>query len=271
MTRKKTGTEVVKWEEELAKQADVAAKSEASTGAGQFFSVRSGVLQFDGAPMPGNQMAVVIVDSIFENIYYDEDFDPDSPTSPACFAFGRDEDELAPHEEAVGKQNDTCAGCPNNEWGSADKGRGKACKNTRRIALVPAGSYDGKGNLELFEDVEHYETTPIAFMKLPVTSVRGWATFVKNTANVLRRPPHGVVTRVSVVPDPKSQFKIMFEVVDELPNELIGAVMKRREEAIGIIDFPYKATPEEEKPTKVKNNAKLRGVKKPEAKKTFKR
>ena len=63
-TTKKSGTAVANWDEELAKQAQVAAAVEANTGSGQFFSVRGGILQFDGAPLPGNQAAVVIVDSI---------------------------------------------------------------------------------------------------------------------------------------------------------------------------------------------------------------
>lgn len=241
---KKPGTAITNWDEQLAAQADVAAAQEVSVGGGQFFSVKGGMLQFDGAPLPGNQAAVVIVDSILENVYYEGNYDPDAPQAPSCFAFGRDDDEMEPHESVdktpeFERQHDTCSGCPMNVFGSAVVGRGKACRNTRRLALIPAGSYTAKGDLDMFDDEDHFRKTPIAFMKLPVTSVKGYATFVKQVSGALRRPPHGVFTRISVVPDAKTQFKVMFEVLDKIPNELMGAVMQRHEEAGPIIEFPY--------------------------------
>ena len=66
---KGTGTAITKWEEELAKQADVASAMEANAGGGQFFSLKSGILSWQDAPLPGNQMAVIIVDGILENVF----------------------------------------------------------------------------------------------------------------------------------------------------------------------------------------------------------
>ena len=145
-TEASTGTALVKWEEELAKQAEVAAGMEANVGGGQFFSMQGGQLKFNDNPVPGNQMAVIILDHILENVFYDGDFDPNNPQPPTCFAFGRSDDDMAPHETVVAEgqaQNETCNGCPFNQWGSADKGRGKACRNTRRLAMIPAGTLDG--------------------------------------------------------------------------------------------------------------------------------
>ena len=244
-TEAETGTAVINWEEELAKQAEAAAAAEPVTGGGQFFSIKSGILQFDGQPLPGNQACVIIVDAIYENVFYGEEYDPDSPQGPTCFAFGRADDEMAPHELVVaGKgtfeaQHEECEGCPMNEWGSASRGKGKACRNTRRLALLPAGTYDNKGNLDVFDDLEHFQKTALAYLKLPVTSVKGYATFVSQTAAVLKRPPHAVLTRVSVVPDPKTQFKVLFEALDKVPNELIPTLMERHQGAKALIDFPY--------------------------------
>lgn len=261
----KKGTAVANWDEELARQADVAAGMEANTGGGQFFSVKGGILQFDDAPLPGNQAAVVIVDSILENVYFEGEYDPSTPQAPTCFAFGRDETELEPHDSVdktpeFERQAAECSGCPMNVFGSADRGRGKACRNTRRLALIPAGSYDAKGNLDLFDDEDHFRKTPIAFMKLPVTSVRGYAAFVKQVASALRRPPHGVIARLSVTPDPKSQFKVNFEVIDKVPNDLMSAVMQRHTDAEAVIEFPY--TPVDDtppaKPTRGKPAGKTR-------------
>jgi hypothetical protein len=160
-----TGTEIVDWEAQMRRQAEIAAGAQRSAGGGgKFFSTQAGVLQFDGTPLPGNQMAVIILADIMENSYYDGPFDPDTPASPVCFAFGHDEEDMEPHEKVdqdayFTRQNPQCHDCPRNEWGSADVGRGKACKNVMRLALIPAGQYKGKGTgrnqtfeLELYDD-----------------------------------------------------------------------------------------------------------------------
>jgi hypothetical protein len=244
---------LVRWDEELAKQADVSAAMEANAGGGQFFSLKAGVLIWQDAPMPDNQMAVVIVDHIFENVFYEGRYDADNPQGPVCFAFGRDDAKLTPHQLVVDAGNaqygaaKLCAGCPQNEFGTAETGRGKACKNTRRLALLPAGNF-AKGQFKLIEDEEHYLSTRIGYLKLPITSVKGFAGFVKQVAGTLRRPPHGIVAKVKVVPDPKSQFMVLFEPLMNVPDELMGAIMKRREEIMPVIDFPYLPREEEAAP-----------------------
>src|SRR4051794_18033923 len=101
-TRKKaaeTGTEVVDWEAQMRADAEIAAGAQRSSGGGgKFFSTQAGVLQFDGNPLPGNQMAVIVLADIMENSYYDEPFNPSVPASPKCFAFGHDEADMEPHE-----------------------------------------------------------------------------------------------------------------------------------------------------------------------------
>lgn len=247
-------TAVATWDEELARQAELAAGMEASTSTGQFFSLRGGQLSWNDAPLPGNQMAVVILDAVLENVFYEGAYDPDTPQGPTCFAFGRDDKTMSPHPIVVEANNSQagtsglCAGCEMNEFGSADTGRGKACRNTRRLAMIPAGSFDHNGKLDLIEDPDHYATTAIGYMKLPVTSVKGYAAFVKQVAGALRRPPHGIVARVKVVPDPSSQFKVVFEPLISLPNELMAPIMDRHEEAKGAIEFPYQLNDESAPP-----------------------
>ena len=256
MATKKTGTQVAKWDEELARQAELAAKMEANAGGGQFFTTKGGVLAWQDAPMPGNQMAVVILDHIMENVYYEGAFDPDNPSSPTCFAFGRDDAKMTPHQTVVDAGNaqygaaKLCQGCPMNEFGTAIVGKGKACKNTRRLAMIPAGQFDQRGRFQLTNDEEHFETTTVGFMKLPVTSVKGYAGFVKQVAGALRRPPHGIITKVHVKPDPKNQYVVLFEPIQNVPDNLMAAVMKRHEEVKSVIEFPYQLGDGEEKPKK---------------------
>jgi len=239
----KSANALTPWQEQLARDAAVAAEMEQNSGGGQFFSTKGGILAFNDAPMKNNEMAVIILDTIMENVFYDGTYNPDVASSPLCFAFGRDEATMKPHENAIkngSEQFDKCKGCPMNEFGTANVGKGKACRNTRRLALMSAGGFDDQGRFRQIDDVEHYESIgAMGMMKLPVTSIKGYAAFVKQVAGVLLRPPHGIFTKVKVIPDPKTQFKVIFEALGPIPDEFMPAVMKRNLEAKAIIEQPY--------------------------------
>ena len=245
----KARKQVAKWDEELAKYAQKAAEMEMNSGGGQMFSTKSGVLSWQGMPLPNNEMAVIILDHIFETVYYEGEYDPDYPQNPVAFALGRDEKTLAWHENSdpefageLCKDSEVC------QWGSAEKGKGKAAKECRRLAMIPAGQWDRNGELEIFDDPEHYLKAEVGFMKLPVMSVKGFASFVKQVANVMKRPPFGIVARVYLEPDAKSQFRVLFEVLETVPDNLMGVIMQRREETMSLIDFPYQMDGEQEEP-----------------------
>lgn len=274
--KKTTGTEVIDWQKEMEAQAAIAAGNQRSTGGGgKFISTRAGVLSFDGDNMPGNQMAVVILADTLMNTYYEGVFDPDNPASPKCFAFGTDENEMEPHtavdnDAYFERQNAQCAGCPQNEWGSAPTGRGKACKNVQRIALIPAGAYTAKGgrnggyDLEVFDEPEHFKDAEVVYMNLPVMSVKNYATFVRTLAGEMRRPPHGVIANIFLQPDPKSQYKVCFEVIQELDGSLLSVIMPRHKVLKEEVAFPYSPPQEKEEAVPQKANNKL--AKKPAAK-----
>lgn len=247
--RKKTSKTIARWDDELAKQAEIAADMEANTGGGQFFSIKGGILSWQDSPLPNNEMAVIILDSIFETVYYEGEYDPDTPQSPTAFAFGRDEKEMRWHENSDPEfAGQLCSDTWVCEWGSADRGRGKAARETRRLGMIPAGTFDRSGDLELFEEEDHFAKTTVGYMKLPVTSVKGYANFVRQVAGALKRPPFGIVTRVSVVSDPKTQFKVIFEPLEKVDDKLMPVIMQRREEVMEVIDFPYQIEEEEPAP-----------------------
>lgn len=276
VSRKKQepGTEIVDWEKQMAEQAKLAAEAQRSTGGGgQFFSMQAGVLKFGDNVMPGNQMAVIILADIMENSWYDGPYDSNTPASPKCFAFAKHEDALEPHSAVDNdpyfeRQHDVCNGCPRNEWGSAPTGRGKDCKNVMRLAVIPAGIYKQKGTgrnatfeLELYDDDDHFARAEVAFIKLPVMSVKNYAAYVKQVAADLRRPPHGVITNIYLEPDPKSQFKVMFENLDTVSTEFLPTIMNRHKAEQSSIDFPYSPPMEREDdtPQKAASNNKLCG------------
>ena len=230
------------YEKQWAEQAQ-AAVAQAPAQSGTFISTRGGILSFGEEELPGNQCAVIILDMVKEHTYYPEKFNPDVPASPICYAFARGDEEMAPHESMRADltyfkpQSDTCMTCKHNEWGSADTGRGKACQNRERLALIPAGYYTPKKgsrdfDLELFNDPKHFEQADVAFIKLPVTSVAGWWKYVSQVSTAQRRPPHGVITRLFLEPDPKSQYKVHFEMIETVSDELAMIVMARHEKAV---------------------------------------
>jgi hypothetical protein len=238
------------WEQEMALQAKAAVEQEstAGSGGGRFFSLRAGQLTFNDSTFPGNQLAVVILDSIFENTYYEGSFDAENVNSPTCYAMGRDAETMGPPKEVdeydeFDRQNDVCKTCWANEWGSAEKGKGKACANRRRLAIIPAGTFSplkgGGFELELDQDPKDFASAEVAYIKLPVMSVKGFAAYLKQVAEQFGRPLHGVFTRIYVEPDPKSQFRIKFELIEPIEGDLMPTIMTRHSAIKDEIAFPY--------------------------------
>ncbi len=223
-------TGIMKWDDELAKYAQAAADKEQII-AGQFLSVKAGQMSLGGNPIKGNEVNVVVLKDIFENTYYPDEYDADNKAPPACYAFGDDEKTMAPHEKASDPQADKCANCKMNEWGSSTKGKrtGKACQNRRRLALIPAGDLSP----------EAVQKAEVVYFKVPVTSGKYWGAYVKNVAATLRRPPFAVVTNVSCEPDPKTQVKVSFQLVEPAPQESLSALLARAKEQEEAIRFPY--------------------------------
>lgn len=238
-------------------------------GGGQFITTRAGVLKIGEDELPGNQMAVIILDSVFENTLYEGRFDANNMAPPVCYAFGRNEDELAPHvsmqehPDVFAPQATDCAGCEFAKWGSSDTGRGKACQNRRRLAVIPAGQFMAvKGtrdfDLEVFETEEHYANASMAMLKLPVTSTENYSRFVQDVAREYQLPPFGVIAHIYLEPDPKTQYKVKFDVIEPLPDALIGTILARNAAAKDAIITPY--TPFEERNDQPQNTGQRNGL-----------
>jgi hypothetical protein len=229
------------WEQKMVEAAAKSAKAERAVSGLKGISTRGGILTVDEQPVPGNELDVVVLVAVHENQYHTKAYDPNTPQIPDCYAFGDPdaddpEGSMAPHEEAEDKQGDDnglCANCWANAMGSAQVGRGKACKNVRRLALVTA---------DALESAESLADTEVRVLKVPVMSVKGWAMYVRNTLDQeLHRPYWGVVTTIKVVPDAKSQFRVTFafkELVD-FDDEVYAALEKKQAEVKPQLVAPY--------------------------------
>ena len=88
--KKAPGKELASWDEELARRAEVAVKTEESTGgSSKSISLRGGVFTIDGGVVPDNVINVVVLDHILETTWYREAFDADDIQPPDAFALGR--------------------------------------------------------------------------------------------------------------------------------------------------------------------------------------
>jgi hypothetical protein len=232
---------------ELAVHAkDAAAKERPSAGR---LSLKGG-LSYDGTPVPGNKLEVVIVGGAYRNVLYKGRYDPDNITSPDCFALAVEDEDMRPHENVLNPENDTCKGCPMAEWGSSPTGgRGKACKETRRLVLLPAN------NLASADAIKGSE---MAILDIPVTSVKNYRNLVNVVAGTLNLPVYAVIVLVEWSPDPKTQIKVTFTPLRVAGDEeIIRAIMARREEATRLATIPYDSKePEDEQPVKAPTSTK---------------
>jgi hypothetical protein len=122
---------------------------------------------------------------------------------------------MAPSKNAPLAQATDCQSCPNNQFGS--DGNGKACKNSRVLAVLPP-------------DAD--EDTPMWLLNVSPTALKGFDGYVANVVRVFQTPPIGVVTTVTF-DDSVSFAKLVFS--DPQPNENIGAHFGRQEEAKALL------------------------------------
>lgn len=245
MAKATSKMEVRTWEQEMSASAQVAAKAESKSVVRPFFST-NGQIKFQGATLKDGA-PLAVIDNIHANLYYEGVYNPNEIVPPDCFAFGRDvpnkdgeievvgidtwdgRAEMAPHKDCKTRVHDQCEGCPMNEWASGT-GKGKACQNTRRLAAIPAGTMDAKGQFVPFTKPEHFESAQVGYVKVPVTSTAGLSKLIMDTAKVLDRPLWSMATLMESIPNPSGrlpQFVIQFSQLDKIPNNLMDAVFKR--------------------------------------------
>lgn len=239
-TKPPVTTALVKWDEEMAAAAQRGMTAEKPTGGFSAISTRGGLLAVDGTPVPDNELRAVVIAFAHENQYFTGTFDPATPAVPACYSFGdtdaaEPENGMSPHakaKEPQGDANGLCAGCWANAMGSAAQGKGKACKNVRRLLVVTE---------DALESAEALEAAEVRMLKVPVMSVRGWGMYVHKVGEELKRPVWGVVTKIKVVPDVKSQFRVTFAFEELLTFDqtLVDAMRAKVRECSQQIVAPY--------------------------------
>lgn len=213
---KSTSNLPINYEEQLQKEAaEIAKRIAAPSGDRIRFTGNTGFVTPDGNE--GEAIEVVIVDFLSSNLFYDGPFDRENPQPPACFAIGDEPTHLVPSPNSPNRQSDTCANCTMNQFGSA--GNGKACKNTRLLAVMPAAALDNTN-----------EDAPMWVMSIPPASLKHYDNYVKTLAAKHKTVPTGVITNV-VLDKAVTYAAPRFNVVRPLAGNELATFMTRRQEA----------------------------------------
>ncbi len=217
----KKQTAIVAWDKKFAAYAKEAQETvKGIGGGGTSVRFRPGAIEVSGATVPNNKLECVIVGSCAFNAWYKDKYDSDNPQPPDCYAFAAVADEnMAPHEKAEEPQAERCEGCPQNEWGTADVGRGKACGNNIRLGLLLAKDC---------EDGAAVSTAELATAKVSPTNLKAWKGYVDAVAEEHGRPTWAVVTQISSQSDPKTQIRLEFSMVSLIEDDEILAALEKR-------------------------------------------
>jgi len=208
----------VNYEAQLAQEASEIAKRIATPSGDRIrFNANRAFITPDG--LEGETLEGVIIDFTSSNMFYEGQFDRDSPQPPSCFAIGSEPSLLVPSQKSPNRQAESCSVCPNNQFGSAPNGKGKACKNTRLLAIVPASALDNPK-----------EEAPIWIMSVPPTSLKAFDSYVHSLSAKHKTVPVGVITQITLDKD-NTFASPRFHVVRPWKGGELAVFMPRREEA----------------------------------------
>jgi hypothetical protein len=228
-----TEKQVTNYEEQMRKEATAIAKTE-RVGA-ERFTTNSGILSYMGEALPDNQMDVIVLASYSENVYYRDAYDSDNIVPPTCYALGPTGEPMSPHPDIAEPINDVCKTCDFMKFKSAPNKKGKACKEKRRLGCIPFAS-----------DPEVLASSEMAMLGIPVMSVKNWSVYVNAVSAKYQRPPWGMITRIKLVPDAKSQFRVTFAEIEPVDSELLNVIGGRIAAAKTMLQTPYELDPQEE-------------------------
>jgi hypothetical protein len=173
-------------------------------------------LMRDDGDGPRNSIEVVLVKAspAISKIFYRAGYVDGSNAAPDCWSGNG----VTPAAGVQNKVHATCADCPMNAWGSrvSEAGKpGKACSDSRRVAIVPIADMDN----ELFGG-------PM-LLRIPAASLKDLKGYA-DLMNTYQYPVYAVVTKVSF--DPKEAFpKFVFQAVRPLTDVEAQKVIELRD------------------------------------------
>lgn len=172
------------------------------------------VMRADGDG-PAHSIEVVVVRSStnISKIFYKDGYKEGATESPDCFSTNG----LTPDAASKAKQANTCAGCPQNAWGSriTPAGKpGKACSDSKRATVVPLA------------DLANEAYGGPMLLRIPAASLQDAATYATTLAQ-LGYPLEAVATRIAF--DTKEAYpKFVFSAIRPLTDAEADQVLTLR-------------------------------------------
>ena len=180
-------------------------------------SVKGKVFALPTGQSSQGPLNAVILDWRNFNKYYTAAYNPQKPEPPQCFAIHSVISEMKPGAEVTKPGHADCAGCTFNKFASAATGRGKACRNTVRLAVVPSDFTT--------------DTEPM-LINISPTGLTGWASYI-NGLTVVEKHPVQVVTEISF--DANQAYpKLVFKMAAAVSN--VEQAWAIREKAQAMLD-----------------------------------
>jgi hypothetical protein len=186
-------------------------------------------LMRDDGDGPRNSIEVVILKANpqLSKIWYEHGYVEGSTEAPDCASANG----LVPDQGVPKKQNDVCLTCPKNAWGSDPRGgKGKACGDSRRLAVVPLA------------DLKNESLGGPLLLRCPAASLQDLATFSQQMASQ-GYPYNSIGIRISF--DPKESFpKFQFQAIRPLNDAEADIVLgwEKSAEVSRVVNAP---TPQE--------------------------
>lgn len=168
----------------------------------------------DGDPRASIEVIIVKASPHIAKIFYEQGYVEGSNSPPDCWSVdGRVPDAASPK-----RQSPTCAGCPQNAWGSRVTpagNKGKACADSKRLAVVP------------MQDIDNEFFGGPMLMRVPPASLSELKTY-SDKLNQMGYPAYAVATRIRL--DPKAEYpRLTFGAIRALTEEEAAKVLDMRE------------------------------------------
>lgn len=181
------------------------------------------VLMREDGDGPRNSIEVVIVKAspAISKIFYKSGYVEGSNAAPDCWSANG----VTPDGSVQNKVHSTCADCPVNAWGSrvTEAGKqGKACADSRRIAVVPVG------------DIDNERFGGPMLLRIPAASLKDLKAY-GDLLNSYQYPYYAAATRISF--DAKEAYpKFVFSAVRPLNDaEALKIKTLRDDKRVGTV------------------------------------
>jgi len=184
-----------------------------------------------------DRVSGIIVDFIAKKAWYPNPYDKDNIVPPHCF--GLDfvaHSALEPSENSPERQCETCATCPKNAFGSAENGKGKACKDSYVLALLGPDAEEG---------------SPLMTLEISATGIKPFEKYVRDLARETGKAPYAFVTEF-FMDDSVDYASVRCGFPLEASPELIMMALSRREEAATLLSTEPDVSGFEEKMASLK-------------------